>query len=92
MKASDYRQHTQNCRDLAKHTPPGEPREELLEIAKTWDTLAGEWPELIQQHPELAPAEHQDKDAVRGLYSSRREARTPLVRPETSKHNSPPTP
>src|SRR5215210_2825039 len=55
MKASDYRQHAQYCRDLAKHTPPGEPREELLEIAKTWETLALEKPEWVQQHRELTP-------------------------------------
>jgi hypothetical protein len=90
MKASDYRQHAQYCRDLAKHTPPGEPREQLLEIAKTWDTLAVERPEWIQQHPELAPGEHQEEDALRGLFSSRTEIRTPLVRRETSKHSSPP--
>jgi hypothetical protein len=92
MKASDYRQHAQYCRDLAKHTPPGEPREQLLEIAQTWDTLALERPEWVQQHLELALGEHQDEDALtgRGPFSSRRETRTPLVRRETSKHSSPP--
>jgi hypothetical protein len=91
MKASDYRQHAQYCRDLAKHTPPGEPREQLLEIAQTWDTLALERPEWVQQHLELALGEHQDEDALtgRGPLSSRRETRTP-VRRETSKHSSPP--
>ena len=90
MKASDYRQHARYCRDLATHTPPGDPREELLEIAKTWETLALErsnW-----SHPELARGEHQDVDGLagRGPFSSRRETRTPLVRRETSKHSSPP--
>ena len=90
MKTSDFRQHARYCRDLAKHTPPGEPRDQLLEIAKTWDTLALERPEWVQQHPELAQGEHQDEDALRGLFSSRTETRTPLVRPENSKHSSPP--
>jgi hypothetical protein len=91
MKASDYRQHAQYCRNLAKHTLPGEFREELLEIARTWDTLAVEEREWVQQHLELALGEYQDEDALtgRGLFSSRRETRTP-VRRETSKHSSPP--
>ena len=91
MKASDYRQHAQYCRDLARHTPPGEPREQLLEIAKTWDTLAVERPEWVQQHLELALGEHQNEDALtgRGFLSSRRGTRSPLVRRETSKHSSP---
>ena len=74
MKASDYRQHAQYCRDLAKHTPPGEPREELLEIAKTWETLAFEKPEWVQQHLELALGEQQDEDALRGFLSSERDS------------------
>jgi hypothetical protein len=69
MKASDYRQHAQNCRDLAKHTPPGEPREQLLEIAATWDTLAVERFDPVQQHPELARSEHRDEDALPGQYA-----------------------
>jgi hypothetical protein len=93
MNASDYRQHAQYCRDLAKHTPPGEPREELLEIAETWETLAVERPEWVQQHLELAPGEHQNEDALGGFLSSGRETRTPLVRRETSKDSSlPPNP
>jgi hypothetical protein len=91
MKASDYRQHARYCRDLAKHTLPGEFREQLLEIAKTWDTLAVEEREWVQQHLELALGEHQDEDALtgRGPFSSRRGTRSPLVRRETSKHSSP---
>jgi hypothetical protein len=88
MKASDYRQHAQYCRDLARHTPPGEPREQLLEIAKTWDTLAVEGPELVQQGPELVPGEYQNEDALRGFLSSGRGTRSPWV-PETSKHSLP---
>ena len=68
MKAFDYRQHAQNCRDLAKHTPPGEPRERLLEIAKTWETLAVERSDVVQ-HPELARGEHRDEDALPGQYA-----------------------
>ena len=86
MKASDYRQHAQTCRDLAKHTPPGEPREQLLEIAKSWDTLAIEGSELVH---ELAPAGHQNEAALRGFFSSGRETRSSWVS-EIPKHSSPP--
>ena len=41
-KASEYRQHAQECRDLARHMPPGEQREQLIRMAETWDHLAEE--------------------------------------------------
>ena len=41
-KASEYRQHAQECRALAKHMPPGEQREQLIRMAETWDQLAQE--------------------------------------------------
>ena len=59
----ERRQIAQNCRDLAKHTPPGEPREQLLETAEIWEIV--ERSDLVQQHPELAQREHQDEDALR---------------------------
>jgi len=39
-KASEYRQHAQECRELAKHMPAGDQREQLLKMAETWDKLA----------------------------------------------------
>jgi hypothetical protein len=59
----ERKQIAQTCRDLAKHTPPGEPREQLLEIAETWEIVEGS--DLVQQHPELARREHPDEDALR---------------------------
>ncbi len=41
-KATDYRQHATECRTLAQQMKPGEQREQLLEIARTWDKLAEE--------------------------------------------------
>ena len=38
--ASDYRQHAEDCRKLARQLPAGQQREQLLEMAKTWDELA----------------------------------------------------
>jgi hypothetical protein len=59
----ERKQIARTCRDLAKHTPPGEPRERLLEIAETWEIV--ERSDLVQQHPELARREHPDEDALR---------------------------
>lgn len=64
-KASEYRQHAQECRDLAKQMPQGEQRDQLLEMARTWDNLAAERADLVRRHPELGLAgEHQEE--VRG--------------------------
>ena len=52
-KASEYREHAQQCRDLAKRMAPGEQRDQLLEMARTWDNLAKEREQLVRRHPEL---------------------------------------
>lgn len=63
-KASEYRQHANECRALAKQVPEGPHREQLLEMARTWDALADDRDALIQKHPELAQSDtkkpHQD--------------------------------
>ncbi len=38
-KASEYRQHADECRRLVLQMPPGEQREALYEMARTWDAL-----------------------------------------------------
>jgi hypothetical protein len=53
-KASEYRQHAEECRVLARGVGQGEQRDQLLEMAATWDKLAAERSELIRKHPELA--------------------------------------
>ncbi|WP_134495595.1 hypothetical protein [Microvirga pakistanensis] len=53
-KASEYRKHAEECRILAKQVPEGPQREQLLEMARTWDNLAKDRDELIRKHPELA--------------------------------------
>jgi hypothetical protein len=52
-KASEYRQHAVECRQLAAGVQ-GTQREQLLEMANTWDKLATERAELVSRHPELA--------------------------------------
>ena len=53
-KASEYRQHAQECRDLAAKMELGEQREQLLGMAAHWEQLARDRSELIRLHPELA--------------------------------------
>jgi hypothetical protein len=52
-KASEFRQHAVECRQLAASVQ-GVQRDQLIEMAETWDKLAIERAELIQRHPELA--------------------------------------
>ena len=52
-KASEYRRHAAECRQLAAGVQ-GAQRDQLIEMANTWDKLAIERAELVQRHPELA--------------------------------------
>ena len=54
-KASEYRQHAEECRLLARKAESPEHREQLLKMTETWEQLAVERERLIARHPELAP-------------------------------------
>ena len=61
-KASEYRQHAEECRALAWTTPVGKQRDQRLEMAASWDMLAVERSELVRRHPELAvKGEHEEE-------------------------------
>ena len=61
-KASEYRQHAEECRALARSMPAGKDRDQLLEMSATWDNLATERSKLVQRHPELAiQGEHEEE-------------------------------
>ncbi len=61
-KASEYRLHAQECRQLAAKMDLGDQREQLLGMARHWDQLATDRAALIQAHPELAlDGEHADE-------------------------------
>jgi len=49
----EYRKHAEECRVLAKQVPEGEQRNQLLEMARTWDNLAADRERLLRNHPEL---------------------------------------
>lgn len=53
-KASEYRQHARECRELATSMPSADQREQLLMMAEHWEKLAADRITLIQRHPELA--------------------------------------
>jgi hypothetical protein len=59
-KASEYRQHAAECRILAASMELGEDRDQLLEIAATWESLANERLKLLSRHPELATDDERD--------------------------------
>ena len=46
--AAEYRKHAEECRVLAKQVPEGEHREQLLEMARTWDNLAKDREQLVR--------------------------------------------
>ena len=64
-KASEYRQHAKECRNLAKGLAPGDQRDQFLKMAATWDKLASDRSELVRRHPELAlQGEHDEEVAA----------------------------
>ncbi|MEO8114442.1 MAG: hypothetical protein ABI655_08680 [Phenylobacterium sp.] len=63
-KASEYRQHADECRKLAKGMDP-EQQGQLLAMAATWDRLAEERSELVRRHPELALTGEREEETSR---------------------------
>jgi hypothetical protein len=51
-KASEYRQHAAECRELAGKMESGEQREQLLGMAADWERLASDRSTLVLKHPE----------------------------------------
>jgi hypothetical protein len=58
-KASEYRQHAQECRALARNAKADEHRIHLLNMADTWENLAVERERMLQEKalPKTADAE-----------------------------------
>lgn len=56
-KASEYRQHAQECRTLATKLDFGEEqRQQLLDMARYWDRLADERAAMLKRRAEAAAA------------------------------------
>lgn len=60
-KASEYRHHAQECRDLAAQMDSSEQRGLMLRMAEHWEKLAEDRLALVRRHPELAhESEHEE--------------------------------
>jgi hypothetical protein len=70
-KASEYRLHAKECRDLAAKMDLGVHRDQLLQLAAHWENLAEERLQLVRRHPELAlPGEGEADGGPGGLHRS----------------------
>lgn len=66
-KASEYRLHAKECRDLASKMDLGGQRDQLLQLAAQWERLSEERLQLVLRHPELAlMGEHEEEAAWAG--------------------------
>ena len=64
-KASEYRRHAEECRALANTTRAGPQKDQLLEMATTWEKLAAERSAFVRRHPELAIEDEHREELVR---------------------------
>jgi hypothetical protein len=53
-KASEYRQHAEECRALAQQMKEGVQREQLLKMAQNWNQMAADRERLARLHPEIS--------------------------------------
>ena len=62
-KIQDYLKHAEECRLLARKTAPGEHRDQLLNMAQTWEALAAERDREIKIHQSIqGDAEPREKE------------------------------
>ena len=61
-KASEYRQHAQECRALAATMASPEQRTLMLQMAEHWEKLSTDRIALIERHPELAHEGEHDEE------------------------------
>jgi chromosome segregation ATPase len=52
-KASEYRQHADECRALAAQMQQGDQRDQLMRMAETWENLAKDRERLSRKSREL---------------------------------------
>jgi hypothetical protein len=64
-KASEYRQHAEDCRVLAAKMEFGDQREQLLRMAAHWEQLAKDRLTLVALHPEIAKEEEDAETRAR---------------------------
>jgi len=71
-KASEYRQHAEECRQLARGLPPGAQSDQLLGMAATWEKLAADRSAFVRRHPELSMRDEHREEQVHHASSAAR--------------------
>jgi len=61
-KASEYRKHAEECRELARRMKSPEHRDQLLEMASHWERMEQERITFIGSYPEFALEPESDND------------------------------
>lgn len=61
-KVSEYREHAEECRTLARRSKSAADRDMLLNMAATWDSLAEERIKTAERQERLAKLEQVDSD------------------------------
>ncbi len=69
-KASEYRLHAKECRELAATMNSPAQREQLLEMAAHWEKLATDRMALIERHPDLAHDGEREEERERSFSPS----------------------
>jgi hypothetical protein len=59
-KVEEYRRHAAECRQLAVATSNAESRQQLLDMAETWDGLARDRAEQLAREARLSALEKND--------------------------------
>jgi hypothetical protein len=65
-KASEYRDHARECRELASHMDSDDQRALMLQMAGHWEKLAADRVALISKHPEVAHDGEHDEERTFG--------------------------
>jgi hypothetical protein len=60
-QAEEYRQHARECGELAKRALTRSERDQLLELADTWERLAGERMASLPSQPDPPTAKPEKK-------------------------------
>ena len=63
-KIEDYIRHAQECRTLARTTAPSEHREQLLNMAQTWELLAQERRRELEKQGVVPVSSEEMEDAA----------------------------
>ena len=61
-KASEYREHAEDCRALARGMKSGDQQDQLHKMAENWEQMARERSDLVRQRPDFVPELNAEND------------------------------